>query len=172
MLQVHQQGASRSRTRPQGRDEKEARAGTTPPTMENEAWRDHFGSVHGGPVLRQRKNKKMTKEDKRTGRQTGRGGGWGKGELRGGDVPSRRVSPCTLLSYEGGFHSRWPQRRGEEGEVYFFFPTLRWSRCPYMGKPLSSWGAVLLYALVCGMTNQPIKKMGGWQGGLAGAPIW
>ena len=36
-----------------------------------------------------------------------------------------------------------------------------------MGKPLSSWGAVLLYALVCGMTNQPIKKWGvgreGWQ---------
>ena len=44
----------------------------------------------------------MTKKDKRTGRQTGRGGGWGKGELRGGDVPSRRVSPCTLLLYEGG----------------------------------------------------------------------
>ena len=42
-----------------------------------------------------------------------------------------------------------------------------------MGKPLSRvGGAVLLYALVCGMTNQPIKKKGGWQGGLAGAPIW
>ena len=81
---------------------------------ENEAWRDHFGSVHGGPALRQRKNKKMTKEDKLTGRQTG------GGELRGGNVPSRRVSPWTLLSYEGGFHSRWPQRRGEEGEVFFF----------------------------------------------------
>ena len=35
-----------------------------------------------------------------------------------------------------------------------------------MGKPLSSWGAVLLYALVCGMTIQPINKNGGWQGGL------
>ena len=104
-----------------------------------------------------------TKEDKRTGRQTGRGGGWGKGELRGGDVPSRRVSPWTLLSYEGGFHSRWPQRRGEEGEV-FFFPSLHWSRCPYMGKPLSSWGAVLLYALVCGMTSQLINKNGGLAG--------
>ena len=46
-------------------------------------------------------------------------GEWG--ELRDGDVPSRRVSPCTLLSYEGGFDSRWPQRRGEEGEVFFFF---------------------------------------------------
>ena len=157
-------------TRPQGRDEKKARAGTTPPTMENEAWRDHFGSVHGGPVLRQRKNKKMTKEDKLTGRQTGRGGGWGKGELRGGDVPSRRVSPCTLLSYEGGFHSRWPQRRGEEGEVLFFFfsPHPPFEQVPLYGEAtLKSWGAVLLYALVCGMTNQPIKKRvvgrGGWQ---------
>ena len=45
--------------------------------------------------------------------------------MRDGDVPSRRVSPCTLLSYEGGFHSRWPQRRGEEGEgppPLFFSP--------------------------------------------------
>ena len=72
-------------------------------------------------------------------------------------------STMTLLSYEGGVHSRWPPRRGEEEEVFiylflFFFPPLRWSRCPYMGKPLSSWGAVLLYALVCGMTNQPINK--------------
>ena len=48
----------------------------------------------------------MTKEDRRTGRQ--RGGGRGKRELRGGDVPSRRVSRS--------FPSRWPQRREEEGE--------------------------------------------------------
>ena len=80
-------------------------------------WRDRFGSVRGGPVRQQRRDKETTKEDERTGRQTGRGGGWGKGELRGGNVPSRRISPCTLLSYEGGFHSRWPQRRGEG----FFF---------------------------------------------------
>ena len=73
----------------------------------------------------------MTKEDRRTGRQTGKkkkGGGWGKRELGAGD-PSRRISPCTLLSYEGSFPSRWPQRRGEEGEggvrllrFFFFFP--------------------------------------------------
>ena len=84
--------------------------------MENEAWRDHFGSVHGGPGPAAEESKKMTKEDKLTGRQTGRGG-VREGELRGGNVPSRRVSPCTLLSYEGGCHSRWPQRRGEEEEV-------------------------------------------------------
>ena len=51
-----------------------------------------------------------------------------------GRVPSRRVSPCTLLSYEGSFPSRWPQRREEEGgwqvHLYgeaardFFFPSL------------------------------------------------
>ena len=59
----------------------------------------------------------MTKEDRRTGRQTGKkGGGWGKRELGAGDVPSRRISPRTLLSYEGSFPSRWPQRREEEGE--------------------------------------------------------
>ena len=65
-------------------------------------WRDRFGSDCGGPVLRQRRQ------------------GDDQGKLRGGDVPSRRVSPCTLLSYEGGFHSRWPQRRGEEGGFFFF----------------------------------------------------
>ena len=60
----------------------------------------------------------MTKEDRRTGRQTGRKrkAGGGKPELGAGDVPSRRISPCTLLSYEGSFPSRWPQRREEEGE--------------------------------------------------------
>ena len=62
----------------------------------------------------------MTKKDKRTGRQTGRGGGWGKGELRGGDVPSRRVSPCTLLSYEGG-SIRVGLKDGGKRERFFFF---------------------------------------------------
>ena len=42
------------------------------------------------------------------------------GEGRGGDVPSRRFSPFTLLSYKWGYHSRWPQ--GRRGEVFFFFP--------------------------------------------------
>ena len=52
-------------------------------------------------------------------REEGRGG-----RLRGGSVPSRRVSPCTLLSYKGGYHSRWPQgRRGEKED--FFSPPVR-----------------------------------------------
>ena len=63
----------------------------------------------------------MTKEDKRTGRQTGRGGGWGKGKLRGGDVPSRRVSPCTLLSYEGGSIRVGLKDGGKRERYYLFF---------------------------------------------------
>ena len=78
----------------------------------------------------------MTKEDKRTGRQTGRGGGWGKGELRGGDVPSRRVSPCTLLLYEGG------SIRGGLKEVFFFFLHSPLEQVPLYGEAtLKSWGA-------------------------------
>ena len=59
----------------QGQDKEEARAGTIAATIGNEAWRDRFGSVHGGPVLRQRIDKEATKDDKRTGRQTGGGEG-------------------------------------------------------------------------------------------------
>ena len=45
--------------------------------------------------------------------------------------------------------------------IYFFFflvffIPLRLSRCPYMGKPLSGVGQYCLYALVCGLTDQPI----------------
>ena len=52
--------------------------------------------------------------------------------------------------------------------IIFFFP--RHSPLEqvhlYGEATLKSWGAVLLYALVCGMTNQPIKRgvgRGGWQ---------
>ena len=60
----------------------------------------------------------MTKKDKRIGRRTGRGGGWGKGELRGGDVPSRRVSPCILLSYEGSSIRVGLKDRGKRERCY------------------------------------------------------
>ena len=64
--------------KPPGQDEKEARAGTAAPTMESEVWRDHFGSVHRGPVRRQR----MTRRRPRmTGGQENRR--WGGGETRG-----------------------------------------------------------------------------------------
>ena len=75
MLQANQQRLH-SRTKPRGQDKKRAVAGTAAPTIEDEAWRDRFGSVRGGPVLRQRRDKETTKEDKWTGRQTG----WGKRE--------------------------------------------------------------------------------------------
>ena len=68
-----------------------------------------------GPAAEEKQEDDQGRQaDRKTDRKGGR---VGEGEPRGGNVPSRRVSPCTLLSYEGGYHSRWPQRRGEEGEV-------------------------------------------------------
>ena len=79
----------------------------------------------------------------------------------------RRGVPFALASKTGG--------RGRSIYYYYYFffkPHSPFEQVPLYGEAtLRSWGAVLLYALVCGMTNQPIKK-GGWQGGLAGAPIW
>ena len=57
----------------------------------------------------------MQKKKKRKGGRVGEGG------TRGGDVPSRRVSPCTLLSYEGG-SIRVGLKDGAKRERYFFFP--------------------------------------------------
>ena len=59
--------------------------------MESEAWRDHFGSVYGGPVRRQRIDKEATKNDRRTGKQTGGGEG---GNLKSGTsvLPTGRDS--------------------------------------------------------------------------------
>ena len=75
-----------------------------------------------------------------TGRQIGRGAGGGRGELRGGDVPTRRKG--------GSF--RVGLRDGERGRGFFFFflvffLPLRLSRCPYMGKPLSGVGEQYCY---------------------------
>ena len=76
-------------------------------------------------------------------REGGKGGG-SERELRGGDIPSRRVSPFTLLSYKGGYHSRSPQGRrgGGIGPWVFFFPLLSLLRVmcchprrPEMGGP-------------------------------------
>ena len=62
-------------------------------------------------------------------------------------------------------------KTGKEGEVYmhiyiniyiyyFFFgvfPPSPFEQVPLYGEAtLRSWGAVLLYALVCGLTDQPI----------------
>ena len=68
----------------------------------------------------------------------------------------RRGVPFALASKTGG-----------RGRGIFFFPHSPLEQVPLYGEAtLKSWGAVLLYALVCGMTNQPIKSgvgRGGWQ---------
>ena len=86
---------------------------------EDKPWRDHFGSVRGGRPggrgeTRRRPRKTRGQKDRRRGGWVGAGGGG-----TGRDIPSRRVSPFTLLSYKWGYHSRWPQ--GRRGEVFFFF---------------------------------------------------
>ena len=60
----------------------------------------------------------------------------------------------------------WRSRQG-----FFFFPSPLEQVHLYGEATLKSWGAVLLYALVCGMTNQLIKRgvgRGGWQAHLYG----
>ena len=84
----------------------------------------------------------------------GEGGNYGAGTSPAGALAH---GPCC---HTKGGSIRVGLKDGGKRERFFFFSPLRWSRCPYMGKPLSSWGAVLLYALVCGMTNQPINKNG------------
>ena len=101
-----------SRTEPRGQDEKGAMAGTRMEprrqTMARSLW-----ICPRRPARRQGRDKKTTKEDKRTERQTEGGMGGSGGEGTGRDIPSRRVSPFTLLSYKWGYHSRWLQgRRG------------------------------------------------------------
>ena len=95
-----------SRTKPRGWDEKGAMTGTiVEPIKANHGEITLDLSAAAGQ--RQRRDKEATR---RTGRQTGRGKGRG-GEDSGRDVPSRRMSPLTLLSHEGGYHSRWSQGR-------------------------------------------------------------
>ena len=73
-----------------------------------------------------------------------RGEGWGRGgETQGSDVPSRRISPLTLLSYKWGYHLRWSHRPGGEVERFFFPPPLPkpiGAGAPNMGKPLGCIG--------------------------------
>ena len=69
--------------------------------MESKAWRDHFGSVRGGPVRRQRRDKEETRktrgqEDRRKGKKGG-----GRGELRGGGA-----SPAGALAHLPCYHTK------------------------------------------------------------------
>ena len=101
-------------------------------------------SAAAGPVTEERQE-----DDQDVGKKDGqqkRGGGWGRGEARDSDVPSKRISPLTLLSYKWGYHLCWPQRQGERrGSFFFFFGRCTyikpyWSRCTYMVKPLGCIG--------------------------------
>ena len=95
------------------------------------------------PVLRQRRKKETTKEDNRTGRQTGGGEGWGRGGSCG-----VRTSPAGALAHLPCCHTKGDTIRvglkdgGERGEdhVFFFPPCLVGVMCcrprrPSMGSP-------------------------------------
>ena len=71
----------------------------------------------------------MTKEDKRTGRQTGREGGWGKGEQRGGNVSSRRVSSCYPAVIRRGVPFVLASKTGGRGRGVIFFFVKRTNCC-------------------------------------------
>ena len=71
-------------------------------------------SAATGPAVGERQEDDQERQEDR---KTDGGGGWvGVGEGRGRDVPCRRFSPFTLLSYKWGYH--WPQ--GRRGEIFFF----------------------------------------------------
>ena len=86
---------------------------------------------------RRRPRKTSGQEDRQEG---GAGGGrrnYGAGTSPAGALAHdpaviRRGVPFALALKTGG-----------RGRGIFFSPLLHWSRCPYVGKPLSSWGAVL-----------------------------
>ena len=137
-----------------GQDEKEAVAGTVAPTIGDEAWRDRFESVRrAGPAAEERQGRPRKTSGQEDRREGGKGGG-SERELKGGDVPSRRVSPFTLLSYKGGYHSRWPQGR-REGHVFFLFPPFSFPFTPLWGDVLSPHTA---------RNGRSGERCGGWEG--------
>ena len=75
-------------------------------------------SAAAGPAAEERQEDDQEDVGQEDGRK--RGEGWGRGETRDSDVPSRRISPLTLLSYKWGYHLRWPQRQGERERVFFY----------------------------------------------------
>ena len=94
--------------------------------MESKAWRDHFGSVRGGPVRRQRRDKEETRktrgqEDRRKGKKGG-----GRGELRGGGA-----SPAGALAHLPCYHTKGDtirvglkdggKRENAPPSLFFFF---------------------------------------------------
>ena len=75
-------------------------------------------------------------------------------------VPCRHTKGGTIRV---GFKDGGKRERYYDFYYYyyllFFFPHPPFEQVPLYGEAtLKSWGAVRLYALVCGMTNQPINK--------------
>ena len=76
------------------------------------------------------------------------------------------MTACAWVHLYGGATRR-------AGGDFFFPPHSPLEQVHLDGEAtLKNWGAVLLYALVCGIANQIKKKGGVGRGGLAGAPIW
>ena len=89
----------RSRTKPQGQDEKGAMAGTDvepSKTTHGEITLD-LSAAAGRPGGRGETRRRPG--GRWTGRRTKGGRGGGEGETRGSDVPSRRISPLTLVFF-------------------------------------------------------------------------
>ena len=84
----------------------------------------------------------------------GEGGNYGAGTSHAGALAHE---PCCHT--KGGAFRVGLKDRGRGRGIFFFgvFPPSPFDQVPLYGEAtLRSWGAVLLYALVCGMTDQPI----------------
>ena len=89
--------------------------------IEDNQWRDHFGSVCGGRPGGGRGEIRRRPGGRWTGGRTKGGRGRERGETQDSDVPSRRISSLTLLSNKWGCHLRRPPTQGERERVAFFF---------------------------------------------------
>ena len=67
-----------------------------------------------GPAAEERQGDNQ--EDRRTGRRTEEGEGWGRGRFGMGTSPAGALAHSLCCHTKGGYHSRWPQRRR-----FFFF---------------------------------------------------
>ena len=75
--------------------------------------------------------------DRKTDR---RGAGGGRGEPRGGDVPSSALAHEPCCHTKGGFLSRWPQRRGKRERYVCSFPPSPFEQVFLHGEAtLRSW---------------------------------
>ena len=115
-----------------------------------------------GPAAEEKQEDDQGRQaDRKTDRKGGAGGG--RGNYGAGTSPAGALAHVPCCHTKGG-SIRVGLKDGGKRERYYlfiFFPPPPFEQVPLYGEAtLKSWGAVLLYALVCGMTNQPIKKRG------------